>query len=98
MLWAQVMRNVMGVELMSIPKEINDAFYTGNRSEKIKYVINDTVKITDGEYKGKEAAVISVESIEPNVSFLLETFDGTGDIIVTQSFIKLLIPSEVGKK
>ena len=83
---------------MIIPKEANDAFYSGRRSNKIKFVINDTVQIIDGDFEGKEAAVISIESIEPEVSFLLETFDGTGDIIIPQSSIKLVVASGVGKK
>lgn len=83
---------------MIIPNEINDAFFAGQRSDRIKFVINDTVLITSGEYIGKEAAVISIVELEPEVVYLLETFDGTGDITVSQNEIKLIIPSDVGAK
>ena len=61
-------------------------------------MINDTVLITKGEFEGKEAAVISIESLEPDVLYLLETFDGTGHLSIPQSSIKLVISSEVGEK
>ena len=58
---------------MIIPNEINDAFYAGDRSDEIKFVINDTVLITKGEFEGKEAAVISIESLEP--FFFISSWD-----------------------
>ena len=83
---------------MIIPKKVNDAFFAGKRSDKIKFVINDTVHVTKGEFEGIEAAVISIDSLEPEVTYLLERFDGSKDITVPQSSIKLAIPSEVGTK
>lgn len=83
---------------MIIPNEINDSFFAGKRSSKIQFVINDTVNVTKGEYEGIEAAVITIASLEPEVTYLLERFDGSGDITVAQSLIKLIIPSEVGAK
>jgi transcription antitermination factor NusG len=83
---------------MRIPDEINDAFFAGKRSHKIKFVINDTVQVIYGKFKGTEAAVISVDSLEPEASYLLERFDGSKDIIVPQSSMKLVLASEVGTK
>ena len=83
---------------MIIPNEVNDAFFSGQRSEKIKYIINDTVLVTQGSYKGKEGAVISIEKTEPEVFYIVEVLDGTGDIVVTQNSLELVIVSEVGKK
>ena len=83
---------------MIIPNEVNDAFFSGQRSEKIKYIINDTVLVTQGSYKGKEGAVISIEKTEPEVIYIVEVLDGTGDIVVPQNSLELVIASEVGKK
>ena len=83
---------------MIILNKINDAFFAGKRSSKVQFVINDTVNVKKGEYEGIEAAVISIVSLEPEVTYLLERFDGSGDITVPQSLIKLIIPSEVGTK
>ena len=80
---------------MHIPTKINDAFFTGKRSEKIKFVINDSVVIKSGGNKGKECAVISITQIETEVHYLVESLDGTGDIIVKQKEIELLLPSQV---
>ncbi len=82
---------------MVISKEINDAFFRGERSEKIKYVINDTIEVTNGQHKGIEGAVISVETLAPEVTYIVECFDGTGDIVIPQKNLKLLIPSDVKK-
>jgi hypothetical protein len=83
---------------MIIPSEINDAFFRGDRSERINYVINDTVEVTQGAYKRREGAIISIKSIEPETCYIVECFDGTGDIVIRQRDLKLLIPSDVGRK
>lgn len=83
---------------MMISNKINDAFFAGKRSSKVKFVINDTVHVTKGEFEGIEAAVISIASLEPEVTYLLERLDGAGDINVPQTYIKLVVPSEVGAK
>ena len=72
--------------------------YISEELVKIEFVINDTVHVNKGEFEGIEAAVISIESLEPEVTYLLERFDGSKDITVHQSSIKLVIPSEVGAK
>ena len=83
---------------MRISKEINDAFFAGVRNDKVKFVVNDTVHVTTGKYEGKEAAVISIDNLESETLYVLETFDGTGTIIVPQSSIKLIIASDVQGK
>jgi hypothetical protein len=83
---------------MIIPNAINDAFYAGKRSEQILYIINDTVLVIEGSHEGSECAVISVEKIDPEVFYLVENLDGTGDMVIQQTALKLLIPSEVGNK
>nr|WP_319492529.1 KOW motif domain-containing protein [uncultured Desulfobacter sp.] len=83
---------------MTIPKEIDEAFYLGQRSDQVKFVINDTVHVISGKHKGKESAVISINTIAPDVTYILENLDGSGDIIISQNAMKLIIPSDVGDK
>ena len=56
---------------MIIPNEVNDAFFSGKRSKKINYIINDTVLVTAGSNKGKEGAIISIDKLEPETFSLL---------------------------
>ncbi|MFL1453379.1 hypothetical protein ACJO5Y_02935 [Marinobacter sp. GN3S48] len=57
-------------------------FYEGKRSNRIPFVINDSVEISDGPAKGKLAAVISIEPGDDGVSYLVEPGDGSGDLII----------------
>ena len=83
---------------MTIFNELNDAFFSGQRNEKIKFVINDTVLVISGKYKGKECVVISINSLNPEVSYTLEQLDGSGDIMIFQKEIELQVPSELSRK
>ncbi len=83
---------------MTISNELNDAFFSGQRRANIKFVINDTVLVISGKYKGKECAVISINSLNPEVSYTLEQLDGSGDIMKFQNEIELRIPSELSRK
>lgn len=56
-----------------IPDKIQNDFYSGVRSELIKYCINDSVQVLNGKNKGLKCAVISVEQIEPEVVYLVES-------------------------
>ncbi len=64
---------------MSIPDTVNNDFFTGQRGELTKFVINDTVLVKSGNHEGKECAVISVKEIKPEVIYLLENLDVTPD-------------------
>ena len=73
-----------------INKELIEAFYEGKRSNVLPFVINDGVEITGGENKGKRAAVISPEEIEPEAIYLIELGDGSGDVVIHAQYLKLL--------
>lgn len=73
-----------------IPDKYQDDFYAEKRSEKIKFCINDGVEITSGEFKGILCAVISIQQIEPEVTFLVERGDTGESLIIKQSELRLL--------
>jgi hypothetical protein len=65
-------------------------FYEGNRSEELPFVINDSVEILEGSDKGKTASVISILNNKTELSYLIEKSDGTGDISISATSIKLI--------
>jgi len=73
----------------NIPKNIEEAFYEGNLSQGINYKINDSVFVLKGELSGESGAVISIESLEPEPTYLVELGNG-GDVVIAQSNLKLL--------
>jgi hypothetical protein len=75
---------------MRIPDEIQDAFYAGNRSEIVKFVINDAVEVVTGDHAGKLCAVISIQQLEPEVVYLVEHGKDGSSIIVPQSALRLI--------
>jgi hypothetical protein len=60
---------------------ITDAFYAGRRSAAYPLALNDTVLVREGRKSGSLAAVISLQSMAPSVSYLVEHGDGSDDIV-----------------
>jgi len=76
---------------MTVPGEIERRFFAGERSERVRFAVNDSVRVTSGPHAGRTASVISLVAVEPEVVFLLEP--GTrpsDDMEVPQANIELL--------
>jgi len=76
--------------MIMIPDYLQTDFYSGKTNDLIKFVINDSVEVISGDYKGYLCAVISIENIEPEVELLLERGDDGSFIKVRQANLKLL--------
>ncbi len=73
-----------------IDKKIENDFYEGNRSPELPLVINDAVYVVGGKYARKKAAVISLSNFAPELAYLVEFGDGSGDAIVEVKFLELI--------
>lgn len=68
--------------MRNVPKHIDEAFYSGTRSQEVPLVINDPVEVTDGPHVGRDGAVISIEAFDPVVTLVVELGDTGEDVIV----------------
>jgi hypothetical protein len=76
---------------MTVPSEIEQRFFAGERSEQVRFAINDSVRVTSGPHAGRTAAVISLVAVDPEVVFVLEPGSPPwGDIEVPQASIEPL--------
>ena len=76
---------------MAIQSKSNDNFNSGTRTESVSFVVNDAVRVTGGKNKGRVGAVISLFSLDPVTTYLVEP--GTepwGDFQASQSDLELL--------
>jgi len=74
-----------------IPKQVEDAFFAGKRTANVRVVVNDAVRVTSGPHAGREGAVVSIVTLEPEVTLLVEPGSPPyGDIEVPQSLLALL--------
>ncbi len=76
---------------MSVDSDTEQRFFAGERTDIVMFVINDSVdfEAEDGSRRG--GAVISVLSMEPEVSYLIEPGSETwGDVVVPQTRITLV--------
>ena len=83
-------RPAVGWRTVSIPREVHNEFMTGTRTEQVRFVLNDTVRVTGGAHKDRTGAVVSLFSLDP-VTFLVEP--GTapwGDFQVAQSDLEII--------
>jgi hypothetical protein len=69
-------------------KAEREAFYTGDRTERLPLAVNDSVCIKEGSKKGQFAAVISLECIDPEPFYLVELGPNGGDIVLPLSHLK----------
>jgi len=76
---------------VAIPSEVADKFYAGARTDAVGFVVNDAVRITRGKNKGRAGAVVSLFSLLPVTTYLVEP--GTepwGDLQIAQSDLELV--------
>jgi transcription antitermination factor NusG len=76
---------------MTDPSDIERRFLAGERSEQVRFAVNDSVRVTSGCHAGRTATVISIRAVEPEVVFVLEPGSPPwGDIEVPQASIELV--------
>ena len=78
---------------MSISNEVLDQFSAGTRTETVRFVINDSVRVISGSNKKRTGAVVSIFSLEPVTTYLIEP--GTepwGDFQAAQSDLEHIEP------
>jgi hypothetical protein len=71
---------------MGVSKETQDGFYSGNKTEKMRYTINDPVELISGNNEGEKGSVISIIESEPEFKYLVELSTGK-DIEIEQSLL-----------
>ena len=65
-----------------------EAFYAGARTERLPFVVNDSVCVKEGSNKGQFAAVISLERIDPEPFYLVELGQNGDDIVLPLSHLE----------
>ena len=76
---------------MPVPKDVNDQFFAGLRTDEVRFVINDAVRITSGPHADRTGAVISIVSVEPELTFLIEPGkEPWGDLQVSHLKLELI--------
>ena len=76
---------------MPISDEINDLFFAGGRTDEIRFTLNDPVRIISGPHAKRVGAVISILTVEPEVTYLIEPGEAPWDNLqVSQSRLELL--------
>jgi hypothetical protein len=65
-----------------------EAFYAGDRTERLPLTVNDSVCIKEGSKKGQFAAVISLECIDPEPLYLVELGPDGDDVVLPLSHLE----------
>ncbi len=77
---------------MPVPQEIDDQFVSGIRTDRVRFALNDSVRVLSGPHKDRVAAAISVVAIEPEPIYLVEPGSPPyGDLEIQQSCLELLL-------
>jgi hypothetical protein len=78
---------------VGIPNEVLDQFLAGTRTEAVRFVINDSVRVISGSNKKRTGAVVSVFTLEPVTTYLIEPgVEPWGDFQAAQSDLELIEP------
>jgi len=80
----------VGRRAVAIPRDIDDKFSAGMRTEEVRFVLNDAVRVTAGAHKNRTGAVVSLFSLGP-VTYLIEPGAAPwGDFQVAQADLELV--------
>ena len=76
---------------MSLPDDIEQKFFVGERTERVRFALNDSVRVKSGPHVGRTAAVVSITRMDPEPVFILEPGEPPwGDLEVPQSNLELV--------
>ena len=79
--------------MVSVPNEVLEHFLAGTRTKAVSFVINDTVRVVSGPNKKRSGAVVSIFSLDPVTTYLIEPgSEPWGDFQVAQSDIEIVQP------
>ena len=70
--------------------QAREAFYEGSRGPSTPLIINDPVEVIGGDSAGLSGTVISLEKVDPELVFLIERGDGSGDVLVAWKHLRLV--------
>lgn len=57
---------------MAIPDEVSSQFSAGTRTEAVRFVANDPVRVVSGLNKKRTGTVVSIFSLDPVTTYLIE--------------------------
>lgn len=78
---------------MSISDEIQEQFLSGKRTEQVRFVKNDSVLVISGSNKKRTGIVISIFSLEPVTTYLIEpAMEPWGDFQAAESALEPIEP------
>lgn len=66
-----------------------NAFLSGDELPGVSLRLNDAVRVVGGKYSGKEGAVVSLEGLGADPTYLVE-LDSGEDALIPQSFLKVV--------
>jgi hypothetical protein len=72
-------------------RELDNLWFGSQPIPGVAFGLNDPVRIRSGEHAGELAAVISLASLEPTPTYIVELSSGGGDIAVAESDIEAAV-------
>ena len=57
---------------MSIPQDVLDQFTSGTRTDRVRFVFNDSVRTLSGTNKKRTGTIISIFSLDPVTTYVIE--------------------------
>jgi ribosomal protein L11 methylase PrmA len=66
-------------------RELDNLWFSSQPIPGVAFGLNDSVRIKSGEHAGELAAVISLASLEPTPTYIIELGSGGGELSVAES-------------
>jgi len=78
---------------LAIPNDVLDQFFAGTRTDAVRFVVNDSVRVISGLNKKRTGAVVSIFSLNPVTTYLIEpSVEPWGDFQAAESDLELIEP------
>jgi hypothetical protein len=74
---------------LTIPADIEKAFFSGKRTAKTRFAVNDSVRVLDSEASDTFGSVVAIVELEPEPVYLVELGSAPyGDLKVLESALE----------
>ena len=66
----------------TLPQALEEDFHSGRRSDRLRFCMNDEVKVKAGPYAGRVGVVVSLDRTRHEASYLVDVADGTDELLL----------------
>jgi transcription antitermination factor NusG len=66
----------------TLPQALEEDFHSGRRSDRLRFCMNDAVRVKAGPYASRVGVVVALDRTRQEASYLVDFADGTDELVL----------------